>query len=101
MTCARERSRLARNKGALSQGAPSRHRLRPDTLLRIRSYTIGINREAIQTTPKPDIPIRVSMTENVLRVSPSVIPDILEITQNPLSFIQGPGLDPQPMASAR
>ena len=41
------------------------------------------------------------MTENVLRVSPSVIPDILEMTQKPLSFIQGPGFEPQPMASAR
>ena len=58
-------------------------------------------REAIQTTRNPTVPIRVSMTENVLSVSPSVIPDIFEITQNQLSFIHGQGLDPQQMAKAR
>ena len=43
----------------------------------------------------------VAMQEKFRRVSPSVIPLILLIIQNPLSFIQGKGLEPKPMTMAR
>ena len=49
----------------------------------------------------PTTPIMESVAVKVSSVSFSVIPLILLITQKPLSFIHGKGLEPQPMASAR
>ena len=45
--------------------------------------------------------IRDIIVDDVFKVSFSVIPDILQITQNPLSFIHGKGFEPHPIASAR
>jgi len=57
--------------------------------------------EAIMETIKPTTAIIVAMTEKLVSVSPSVMPLILLITQNPLSFIQGTGLEPNPITMAR
>ena len=38
-------------------------------------------------TTKPTSPIRTIIVEQVFNVSPSVMPDILQMTQKPLSFI--------------
>ncbi len=64
------------------------------------AQTIGRTRLASHTTAKPTTPIKDSITEKVLRVSVSFIPDILETIQKPLSFIQGRGFEPQPIARA-
>ena len=49
----------------------------------------------------PAKPIRVIIGVCVRSVSCFVIPLIRLITQKPLSFIHGNGVDPQPMAVAR
>ena len=61
----------------------------------------GMTFEAIMETIKPTTAIIVAMTEKLVSVSPSVMPLILLITQNPLSFIQGTGLEPNPITMAR
>ncbi len=63
--------------------------------------TKGNRAEAITVKINPATAMMVAMQEKFRRVSPSVIPLILLIIQNPLSFIQGKGLEPNPMTMAR
>ena len=56
---------------------------------------------AISVAISPVMPIKMLMGVTKRKPSASVMPLILQITQNPLSFIQAIGFDPQPMASAR
>lgn len=51
--------------------------------------------------PSPTKDIRIIITLTVRKVSSGVIPDILPITQKPLSLAQEMGFDPQPIANAR
>ena len=48
----------------------------------------------------PVTPISVAMGVRAFKGSFSVLPLILLMTQKPLSFIHGKGLEPQPMATA-
>ena len=66
-----------------------------------RRYVSGTNHAPRSVTNKPINPMRILMGVTNLRPSASVIPLILQITQNPLSFIQAIGFEPQPIASAR
>ncbi len=63
--------------------------------------TNGNSAAPIIVAAKPARPISVSIGKRARRASASVIPLIFVITQKPLSFIQGNGLEPQPMARAR
>lgn len=54
-----------------------------------------------RTIPSPTKDIRIIITLTVRKVSSGVIPDILPITQKPLSLAQEMGFDPQPIANAR
>ena len=77
--------------------SPSRLRLIPGRPIQ----TSGQSTAPIIVAASPAMPIRVSCGVIVLRPSVSVMPLILQITQKPLSFIHGSGLEPQPMARAR
>ena len=65
------------------------------------SYTSGKSRASSITKSSPDRPMMAIMMEQVFSVSLSFMPLILQMTQNPLSFIHATSLDPQPMTRAR
>ena len=65
------------------------------------SHTSGKSRASSMTKSSPDRPMMAIMIEQVFSVSLSFMPLILQMTQNPLSFIHATSLDPQPMTRAR
>jgi hypothetical protein len=64
-------------------------------------YTRGNNFAAIIIMINPVSPITNNIGAKALKVSLSVRLLILQISQNPASFIHGINFDPQPMASPR
>ena len=69
--------------------------------MNVMNYLKGKIKEAKMMIISPKTPINDIIGVTVLSVWASCMPDILVTTQNPESFIQGIGLDPQPTASAR
>ena len=57
--------------------------------------------DAIMLVTNPTTAMIQAMTEKFTKVSLTVIPLILPMTQKPLSFIQGTGLAPNPITMAR
>ncbi len=57
------------------------------------------NTAPTRVATRPARPIMAVIVVTYRRPSVSVIPLILQITQNPLSFIHGNGFEPQPIAN--
>jgi hypothetical protein len=61
---------------------------------------IGNSHEPSRVSAKPTQPIRLKAVEKVRKVCVVVRPTMLDTCQNPLSFIHGKSLEPQPIAKA-